>query len=561
MDRTSILKRRQIRRLPGRQRGVTLLEALAALFIGALMIVGVTMMINTSLNDTRDQEVAQYQRQIATAVNEAIKQNYATLAAMADKAVAWSLGDMIDKGYLPESYRGTTNAFQQSVCLLVQQNNGEVDALLVSTGGTAIPKADLGYIAANAGIGGGLIDTKTPVAAVGAYGGWSASASLWDQPTCALQPGHLASQLFMMGPGNQSTDFLYRNTVPGRSDLNAMNVPIGLHVIPGGAGAPCTSLSPTSVPFAVDPSNHLLTCIQLPNTPSPTWSQGAWGEPVETISDLKNVPTAGLMPGQTRVTKDTELPYTWTGTKWVPAAVDNNGALNFPTFVTEGQPCGLGLDPKAPSDVPNPVQLGVKSDGEVLSCQLDTGTQTHVWTSTASMVAPTVDKGCQFIYASANYVATDYIGCDPPNPSQNQPDTTSLTMNNFVYRTVTLTRTGVINVTSFAHMNYAECDHTGWLGQLTQYLDIMDSADKTSYSHSEMQSPNILDASAGVTVTLNTALQPGTYSIRIETNWGTFTGDGKGGGPWVSNYCPAGSGKGLVTNTPLMSGWSISTVY
>ncbi|MFL9874786.1 shufflon system plasmid conjugative transfer pilus tip adhesin PilV [Paraburkholderia megapolitana] len=561
MDRTSILKRRQTRRLPGRQRGVTLVEALAALFIGALMILGVSMMINTSLNDTRDQEVAQYQRQIATAVNEALKQNYGTLlASMPDgTASVLSVADMITKGYIPASYQGTTNAFRQSVCLLIQQNKGQVDALLVSINGTPIPKAELGYIAANAGVGGGFIDTPTPIQAVGAYGGWTASAGSWDMPpTCTLTPGHLANQLFMMGPGNQSTDYLYRNAVPGRPDLNAMTVPIGLSIIPGGAGTACTSLTATSVPFAVDPSNHLLTCIQLPGG-SPTWTQGAWGEPVETISDLQNMPAAGLMPGQTRVTKDSELPYTWTGTKWIPAAVDNNGALNLQKVVTLGNDCALDITGAVQAGA---VQLGVASDGEVLSCQLNSDSPAkYVWTSTASMTSGTADNGCQIIYPSQNNAAVDYTGCAAPDATQNQWDTVSLTKNNFVYRDVTLVRTGTINVTSYAHMNHAQCDHTNWLAQLTQYLDIMDTGHTTSYSHSEMQSPNILDGSAGVTVTLNKVLQPGTYSVRIMTNWGVFTGDGTGGAAWYSNYCPAGSGTTIIINTPLMSGWSISPVY
>ncbi|MFM0289858.1 shufflon system plasmid conjugative transfer pilus tip adhesin PilV [Paraburkholderia megapolitana] len=554
MDRTSILKRRQIRRLPGRQRGVTLVEALAALFIGALMIVGVSMMINTSLNDTRDQEVAQYQRQIATAVNDAIKLNYATLLTavpVGGATTAWTVTDMVANKYIPASYGTTTNAFQQSVCLLFQQPaSGQIDALLVSTGGTAIPVAELGYIAANAGVGGGLIDTKTPVAAVGAYGGWNAPASSWDKAPCTLTAGHLANQLFMMGPGNQSTDFLYRNAVPGRPDLNVMNVPIGLTYAK--AGDACTNPAITTATFfAADTSNHLLSCIGGLWTPMP------WREAVPDVATLAGM--AGQVPGETRVTMDTQLPYTWTGTKWVPSAVDNNGAVNFPTFVTEGQPCGLSLDGKAQPDVTNPVQLGVKSDGEVLSCQQVSGA--YVWTSTASMTSGTADNGCQIIYPSQNNAAVDYTGCAAPDATQNQWDTVSLTKNNFVYRDVTLVRTGTINVTSYAHMNHAQCDHTNWLAQLTQYLDIMDTGHTTSYSHSEMQSPNILDGSAGVTVTLNKVLQPGTYSVRIMTNWGVFTGDGTGGAAWYSNYCPAGSGTTIIINTPLMSGWSISPVY
>ncbi|WP_133650967.1 shufflon system plasmid conjugative transfer pilus tip adhesin PilV [Paraburkholderia flava] len=550
MDRTSFLMRRaaarpaRYARPARRQRGITLLETLAALLIGAMVIAGIATMINSSLKDSRDQQVAEYQKQLANAVNQAINLNYATVLdnVPAGQITTWSTADMVTQKLIPASYANAQNAFGQSYCLLLQQPVvGQIDALLVSTNGTPIPDADIGYIAANSGVGGGLIKAGNPVTAIGAYGGWSTPVSTWNSQTCAGTPGHLVSQVFTNGPGNSpADDFLYRNAVPNRPDLNAMNVPIGLSMVTAGTG--CANFTATSAPFAADTSNHLLTCI------GGFWTPTSWREPVANVAALQTL--AGQVPAETRVTLDSKLPYTWNGTTWVPVAIDDNGALNFPKVVAAGNQCGLGLDGKAQTD-PAALQIGVNSNGEVLSCQ------SGLWASTATIVLGTMDANCQIIYPASG-PPYDYPNCLAPN-NANSWDSVSGTMNNYVYRNVSLKRNALITVTSYAHMNYAQCGKSGWLGQLAQYLDIMDSSKTTSYAHTEMQTPNISDASGGVSMSLNQPLPPGNYVISIKTNWGAFTGPGTNGATWFSSYCPAGGG--TVINTPLEMGWNVSTVY
>lgn len=574
MDFTGILKSHRISRLSDRQRGLTLIEVLVGLAIAALVIAGISRMINTSLNDSRDQQVAQYQRQLATAVSESIKVNYEKLlTSIGTSSTAWSVTDLVNYNYIPKSYEVTSNAFGQSVCLLLQQPvPGQIDALLISTGGTAIPASELGYIAANSGVGGGSIGTDPPGTAVGAYGTWSTSLSSWNMPTCSGAAGHLANQLFMTGQDSQYTDFLYRDAVPGHPELNAMNVPIGLFKFDGGtttgtttgAGAGCSNPLETSVGlFGADMTDgRLVTCI------ANAWTPLSWFNTIQQAATLQGV--AGHVSGETRVTLDTQLPYTWTGKTWVPLAVDDNGALNFPKTVAAGASCGLGLDGKLPPPPPDgssavaiPVQFGVASDGEVLSCQPGydaNNTPGNYWTSTASMVLDSAESYCEIIYAAAS-APYDYKNCLSPNGA-NSWDTISGTMNNLVNRSITLKRNGLINVTSYAHMNYAQCGQTNWLGQLAQYLYIIDSTN-TIRAQTQMQSPNILDASAGVTMSLSKPLPPGTYTITIQTNWGIFSGPAVGppSTSWTSNYCPYGATKAPVINTPLMMGWNLDVVY
>lgn len=564
MDRTSFLMRRaaarraRYARHARRQRGITLLETLAALLIGAMVIAGIATMINSSLKDSRDQQVAEYQKQLANAVNQAINLNYATVLdnVPAGKTTTWSTADMVTQKLIPASYANAQNAFGQSYCLLLQQPVvGQIDALLVSTNGTPIPDADIGYIAANSGVGGGLIKAGNPVTAIGAYGGWSTPVSTWNSQTCAGTPGHLVSQVFTNGPGNSpADDFLYRNAVPNRPDLNAMNVPIGLRVLPtGSAFATCTNPTPTSsVAFAVDTFSHLLTCI------AGHWIPTYWHEPVQHVTDLDAIPTP--TQGESRVTLDNQLPYTWNGTKWVPVALDDNGALNFPKAVTLGAKCALGLDGKTPANAA--VQIGVDSVGEVLSCQprQPPNDNTLVWTNASSVTLNSSDMGCMYIISAATSPYDYPFGtCSGPSGT-NVWDDTSQTMNDFVTRSVHLTRNELVTVTSYAHLNHAQCNVTGWLAQLAQYLDIMNTARTVSYAHTEMQTSNT-DSSAGVSMSLNQPLPPGDYLVVIKTNWGIFAGDGRGAnGTWTSNYCPSGP-PNYVINTPLMMGWNVSTSY
>ncbi|MBN3849562.1 MULTISPECIES: hypothetical protein [Burkholderiaceae] len=62
-------------------------------------------------------------------------------------------------------------------------------------------------------------------------------------------------------------------------------------------------------------------------------------------------------------------------------------------------------------------------------------------------------------------------------------------------------------------------------------------------------------------MSLNQPMRPGTYLVRIMTNWGIFSGPGMSqGATWTSNYCPTGP-PNIVINTPLMMGWNVSTLY
>jgi hypothetical protein len=455
---------------------------------------------------------------------------------------------MLAEHFLPTSYKNSKNAFGQSVCLMLQQPApGQIDALLISTGGTAIPDKELGYIAANAGTGGGLI--KTASSATGAYGGWSAPLATWRTDNCNGVPGHLANQLFMYGPGNQDADFLYRSIVPGHPELNAMKTPIGLPI--AGIGAPCINAVTGATSVATDPTNHMLTCV------GNTWTATSWREPVANIGELSGATALqGALPGETRITLDSMLPYVWNGSQWAPAAVDNNGALNLPKAVAAGTPCGLDVNGTAQ---PNANQIGVDSTGLVMTCV------NNQWQSANVIVPGPQDHGCRVIMAPAG-PTTDYppATCAPFDPtlpvSHNQLDGTASAS---ISRPLQITQAALITVSTFAHMNYSQCNLTGWDGQLSQTVDIFsDDAPSTPLAHTESQTPQLHDDSAGLNLSLIKAVPKGSYHIRVTTNWATYAGNfgNVGSGqPWTSSFC--GTGNSLIINTPIAAGWTIDSAY
>lgn len=81
------------------------------------------------------------------------------------------------------------------------------------------------------GQGGGYISAAAPGIARGAS--WELTTISYRNVACgdttvltgaaANDGGHLVSSLFYDGPGQLSTDFLYRDAVPGRPELNASN--------------------------------------------------------------------------------------------------------------------------------------------------------------------------------------------------------------------------------------------------------------------------------------------------------------------------------------------------
>ncbi|MFC0402790.1 shufflon system plasmid conjugative transfer pilus tip adhesin PilV [Paraburkholderia rhizosphaerae] len=530
-----------------RQRGFTVIELLAALAIGSMVMAGIAMMINTSLEDARGQQAALYQSQLAQASAQLIQQNATALsaAATATTPVVVKLQGTPFKlsTYLPDGVQGQ-NAYGQTPCLLVYAtSNGALQGLLVTEGGMTIPDAQLGYIAANAGPGGGSIPlTHNPGgAALGAYGAWSIATPNPANVSCSSTKtgvGHLVSEIFPDNSQGRNADFLYRVSVPGNPTANTMQVPIVL--------AQQIDFTPCTAPagsVAADSASNVVTCR------GGQWQPVAslhWRDPVEAAADLGDtakVPNPAR--GDVAMTTNTGRAYTFNGTAWQAIAVDEMGVLNLGNEQAQGNACA----PTAASTTP----VTTDASGRVLSCQ------NGIWQTQAEITPGSNTTECQILMASTN--ANDYPGCSGP-PSNNYfapPFSFNTGNGTFTYTRiipVQLTKPGIVSVSSWAHLNDGLCNSArAARAQLSQDVDILDGAGN-SLAHTEAQGPTLANDSGGINNSLAQALPPGSYRVSLLTNWATYDGVTT---PWNSSFC--GEQFQEIANTPVAAGWTVNTYY
>ncbi|WP_035373086.1 shufflon system plasmid conjugative transfer pilus tip adhesin PilV [Pseudoduganella violaceinigra] len=325
-----------------RQAGMGLLELLGALAIGAVLLLGLTGMSDSSLDELRGQQAAYYQAQVVHAADRYMLANHTAIKAATPTAaavLAVSLEQLRSGRFLPAGF-ADLNAYQQSTCLLIRQPDaagapGKFDALVVTSGGKPIGDKDIGAVSLHAGPGSGFIAAREPAVARGAS--WHMDTTPYRGVTCpggaaavlqgtAQDAGHLVSNVFYDGAGQLATDFLYRGAVPGRPELNRMNTPLRL----GGAalvaaGDSCLNASGVAEPgLAVDAtSRNLLSCDGTGH-----WNlASSWKAPVEAWSDL---PFAGSARGDVRIVMNLSRAFTFDGSSWAPLALDKDGNLDVP---------------------------------------------------------------------------------------------------------------------------------------------------------------------------------------------------------------------------------------
>lgn len=327
-----------------RRQGFAILELLGALAIGSMILLGLSRLMDDSLDDLKGTQAAYYQSQVRAAAAKYLSANNQALQAATPSAatvVAVSIADLKAAKLLSNMLAGT-NSYGQTPCVLVRQPDpgghpGQFDALVVTTGGQRIADGDLAVAAANSGIGGGYISAANPGVARGAS--WSVDTSAYLSVACggaaaltggAADGGHLVSSLFYDGPGQLSTDFLYRNAVPGRPELNRMNTPVRLAGAGlATAGASCLNAAGVAeAGIAIDSgTRNFLSCSS-----GGVWTGGSqWKAPVANWGDL---PVAGSLAGDVRMVSGLSRAFTYDGAQWVALAVDNQGNFAVPGAIT-----------------------------------------------------------------------------------------------------------------------------------------------------------------------------------------------------------------------------------
>jgi hypothetical protein len=330
-------------KVAARQRGMTIIEVLAALAIGMALLVGLSRLVDTSLEETRGVQSAAYQTQVVNAASSFINKNYASLTQLpVDQTRAYTLAQL---GTLAPTGIQGANPYGQTPCVLVRPRvrtvNGAdatvLDVLVVTEGtaARAIPDRNLAYTAAMAGPGAGYILASTPTVAQSASGAWrldgatAPTLSAFQTARCSalsFGAGSLVTALFFDSPGQQSSDFLYRNRIAGMEHLNQMNTPIRFGMVVYEKDG-CDD----TAELAVDQHRNLMQCNQ-----DGKWHRASsWKESVPTFTALASLPPNEVENGDVRLVADVSRAFAYSSAqnKWVALSFDEKGDLNVPRNV------------------------------------------------------------------------------------------------------------------------------------------------------------------------------------------------------------------------------------
>lgn len=210
-----------------KQAGFTMVEGMLVLLLFAIGL-GAWLWNQTDYMATlTSRQAAFHQKQVGNAAAAYVKNNYASLlAATAGGPVTISLDTIRNAGNLPAALPALNpygQAYTLAVRRVTQGGQNILEALLV-TGGGDVPEQDLRRTAALLE-GGGFVLARQPAIAQGSMGSWQVPVSGFG---LALPGGNLATALFFNSAG-QVTDYLYRNSVAGRPEVNRMNTSIDMN--------------------------------------------------------------------------------------------------------------------------------------------------------------------------------------------------------------------------------------------------------------------------------------------------------------------------------------------
>ena len=411
------------------QRGVTLIEMLGALAVGTSMLSGLVFWIDTSLEDTKSQQAALYQQRFTSGVdkfisdpvwNAFIKTNATTAVPVKVQVANLTAGNFLPAG------TGTTNSYNQTPCGLIYYNSAtnRIDALLTTEGGEPIPEKQLGYVASNAGDGAGYVSTTTPTLAKGAYGGWETPLAAYTDGTAtkncsgtAATGGRLATMVFQEASGSLQSEFLYRDSVPGRPDLNTMNTPVIMSDSTiQTVGNACT----TNGAIGRNADGAVVSCVNL------IWKTGGsayWADPVANWSAITALACTAAEAGQTRVVRTATVgagprAYTCNGAgSWQPLALDDAGNIVISGTATINAMNGnLQITASGNENVgcvgEGRIAVSTTTSGLILSCQ--SGVWKKLESSWSSMASACTTNGYVYTGGSCKAIST-FAASTPPS--------------------------------------------------------------------------------------------------------------------------------------------------
>lgn len=367
-----------------RQAGYTLHGVLLAMIISAAAFSAAAPRLRYWMATPSITQAAEQADRFREAVDKYVRDNYAALAASAPvngASIGVSVQQLRDAGYLAPAI-GNTNAYGQTYVVRIRhvvQGTGAnqrqvLEPMIFTTGGQAIPEPELRRVASLVRSG-GFVSEAAPTVAKGVQGGWGgvAVSSFGVNPGA----GHLAVALFYDQAGTM-TEYLYRNAVTGRPEVNRMNTAIDMNAQNLANAGTVTAQQATVSGNATVQGALVLSAADGSRYGGWTMTDNTW---VRSLGD-KNVYTGGAMQagsvygnqvsGQTisgttvsggTVTGTTVSGTTVTGTTVAGSNVTAYGRLYANEYMqvagiaTAGAGCG-----------PNGL-VGRSAEGGILSCE------------------------------------------------------------------------------------------------------------------------------------------------------------------------------------------------
>ncbi|KAF1702980.1 shufflon system plasmid conjugative transfer pilus tip adhesin PilV [Pseudoxanthomonas kaohsiungensis] len=212
-----------------RQRGFTLIELLVALIIAIGVVSLAAGMLERDARRSRNDNTGEWLRIVASAARAYRNANKDALIAGAGNWAPVTVTAAQVAAYLPNGV-STTNAYGQTFQVrFVEPTTGQLDGMLITTGGDNLDGLDLVHIANAAKGGAGYVDPADTSHARGPGGNWRRGLPEFGGTP---GPGKLAYALFYDDVaavnGGASGDFLSRVDVAGKPELNRMSTAIDM---------------------------------------------------------------------------------------------------------------------------------------------------------------------------------------------------------------------------------------------------------------------------------------------------------------------------------------------